>query len=111
MSKVILFFLLGFLSLVAASTETGSETVAAVKDAAIEDQDGADSVIHSANDMKTEETIVVPNSAVQETIVGQSSTRTCSPLGTSVLNINQCCSLAASAIDSTNIKKCCLAES
>lgn len=70
------------------------------------DMDGADSNYVSQAYPGRVQTI--RNDLIDENFVGLSSTRICAALGTSVINLNQCCSLSAGPIDNTNIKKCCI---
>lgn len=113
MSKVTFFLLMGLLSFAAAATTTtGTEEVASEAVAAAPETDGDSSnVVESEDsDMDTAATTYISNHAINENHVGQYNTRTCQPLATAVVNLNQCCSVNAGPIDSTNIKKCCLPE-
>ena len=91
-------------------TETTSNDASAVATSSTveesTDMDGVDSYHVSQTYPGRVQTI--RNDQIEENFVGLSSTRVCAALGTSVVNLNQCCSLSAGPIDSTNIKKCCL---
>lgn len=98
---------MGLLATAAATTTTEAEKESEVAVAAPETVEDA---AVDESDMDAADTTMISDKMMNENWVGRHSNRICAPLGTSVVNLNQCCSINAGPIDSTNIKKCCLPE-